>query len=122
MWRRRGTLASGAPLWVILMWQQLDPVASEAPSASADLRFCFDKKPKGENGTCWPLEDSPGGFPRRVGVELGTGRKQLLPPPLSKLQIGKEKKKKKQAAAAKDNLAFSLRAKILAGWRGDAAV
>lgn len=39
------------PPWVMLMWQQLDTMASEAASHSTDLRFCFDKKPGVEYGT-----------------------------------------------------------------------
>ena len=84
--------ACNAPLWVILMCQQLDTMA-RPPVHCADLRFCLKKKPEGKSGTWWPLEDSPGESPRAGG--WSACRKKVtsprpstdLPHSLSGLQI-----------------------------------
>lgn len=92
-----------SPARGMLMWQPLDTMASEAPSHSADLRFCFDK-PGGKRGS-WSLEDSPGGLPGGAG---GTGERTRAPPP-SGLQT---ERGRKASTAAEDNLALSSGAKF----------
>lgn len=106
---KKRQFACNAPLWVILMYRQLDTMA-RSPAHCADLRFCLKEKPEGESGTWWPLEDSPGGSPGAGGWSA-CRKKATFPPtdfphPLSGLQI--ERRAAGTSTAAQHNLALSL--------------